>query len=39
MDIYLSEPSTLWAGGIYDTDESLNRELIERIYIYSRMKI
>ena len=39
----LTEPSILWAWGIYDTDESFNTELIERVYIcvsvwkYARM--
>ena len=33
MDVFFSEPSTLWAGGIYDIDELLNRVNCEDIYV------
>ena len=33
MDVFFSETSIPWAGGIYNTDESFDTELIERIYI------
>ena len=34
MDVFFSKPSTLWAGGFYNTDESLKRKSIERIYVF-----
>lgn len=33
----LTEPTTLWAEGIYDTDESLNRVDRKGIYICFRL--